>query len=199
MTEDRGVCSGYSTVGEIRGWADTRLTPLLSALFETESELVRPTHLMPVVVGGRQWHVEPMKWGLVPRWGVERGAKPMINARAETLFVRPYFREAARKRRALVAASAFYEWVPVPGQRRKKRIAFARRDGGPLVFAALWEPGPEHSTYTLVTTEASAPVRAIHDRQPVVLEQGDLEAWMERGDPEVLAPSADDVLVARDA
>jgi putative SOS response-associated peptidase YedK len=192
------VCSGYSTVGEVRGWTETRLTPLLPALFETQSELVRPTHLMPVVVGGERWHVERMKWGLVPRWGIERGAKPMINARAESLFERPYFREAARKRRALVAATAFYEWVAVPGQKRKKRIAFTRRDGHPLVFAALWEPGPEEPTYTLVTTDASAPVRPIHDRQPVVLEDDALEAWLDEGKREVLGPSADDVLVAHD-
>jgi putative SOS response-associated peptidase YedK len=192
------VCSGYSTAGEVRGWAETRLTPLLPELFATKSELVRPTHLMPVVVGGARWHVERMKWGLVPRWGIERGMKPMINARAESLFERPYFRDAARRRRALVTATAFYEWVAVPGQKKKKRVAFSRRDGRPLVIAALWEPGPEFPTYTLVTTDASAPVRAIHDRQPVVLEADALEAWMDGAEREVLRPSADDVLIASD-
>lgn len=193
--EDGSVCAGYSTVGEVRGWADTRLLPLFPELFAPQVELVRPTHLMPVVVGREAWHVERMKWGFVPRWGVARGAKPMINARAESLFERPYFREAARERRALVAATAFYEWVAVPGQKRKKRIAFRRRDGRALLIAALWEPGPEVATYTLVTTEASAPVRAIHDRQPVVLEEAQLDAWMHDGDRAVLRPSEDDVLV----
>ena len=82
--------------------------------------------------------------------------------------------------------------------RARQERGRARRAARSLVLAALREPGPEVPTYTLVTTEASAPVREIHDRQPVVLEDEQVSAWMEQGDRAALAPSADDVLVGRE-
>ena len=50
-----------------------------------------------------------LHWGLVPRAspGGERG---FINARAETAWAKPAFREAFARRRCLIPATGFYEW-----------------------------------------------------------------------------------------
>src|ERR1700676_3341029 len=50
-----------------------------------------------------------MKWGLLPFWAKDRGIKPLINARAETLAEKPTFKKALMTRRCLIPADAFYE------------------------------------------------------------------------------------------
>src|SRR5687767_12457790 len=51
------------------------------------------------------------RWGLVPHWAPDASVgNKMINARAETVFAKPAFREAVRERRCLVPVDGFYEW-----------------------------------------------------------------------------------------
>src|SRR3954452_10174136 len=51
------------------------------------------------------------KWGLIPFWAKDpRIGYKMINARSETIFEKPSFRDAVKKRRCLIPADGFYEW-----------------------------------------------------------------------------------------
>ncbi len=137
-----------------------------------------------------------MRWGLIPSWSKEpRGAgPPLINARAETLAEKPAFRNALRSRRCIIPADGFYEWQPTAaGGRGKKQPYYIHRpDGAPFAFAGLWETWTNASaplmieSCTIVTTEANAALRALHDRMPVVLSPGDYALWL---DPNVCEPS----------
>jgi len=76
------------------------------------------------------------RWGLVPAWAKDvKIAYSTINARAETVAIKPAFRNAYRARRCLVPASGYYEW-----QARhdgKQLYYFTSRDGSLLAFAGL--------------------------------------------------------------
>jgi putative SOS response-associated peptidase YedK len=53
-----------------------------------------------------------LKWGLVPSWAKDTSAGAhLINARSETVAEKPSFREAFKRRRCLIPADGFYEWV----------------------------------------------------------------------------------------
>ena len=103
-------------------------------------------------------------WGLVPVWARDKsiGAR-MINARAETLREKPAFRTAYRKRRALVPADGYYEWMQL-GPRDKQPYFLRPASGGPFALAALWEAwrdpvtGEPLESCTLITT---APPKSI--------------------------------------
>ncbi|MFO0625988.1 MAG: SOS response-associated peptidase [Polyangiales bacterium] len=150
----------------------------------TPSWNVAPTHLLPVVgrrEGGRA--LRRLRWGLVPHWArtAEDGAKH-ANARAETIFERSAFRDPARARRCLVPASGFYEWQRAG--RARTPWAFAPAEGPLLAFAGLWDrwvapDGEELRTVTLVTTDASDDVRAVHDRMPVILARDAWALWLD--------------------
>ncbi len=163
---------------------------------------VAPTQLMPIVVAapdGRR--MGPARWGLIPFWAKdEKIGYRMINARAETVAEKPAFRQAFAKRRCLVPASGFYEWMKVAGG--KQPYAIRPRDEGLMAFAGLWErwKTPEDETlisYTIVTTNANETVRPVHDRMPAILAPADHDAWLE-GTPEqagaLLAPAAEELL-----
>src|SRR5262249_42859150 len=50
-------------------------------------------------------------WGFVPEWANGRhDVQPLINARAETVVTKPFFRDAFKRKRCLVLADGFYEW-----------------------------------------------------------------------------------------
>ena len=54
------------------------------------------------------WSAE---WGLIPFWAKDaKIAYSTINARAETVTLKPAFRAAFKARRCLIPADGFYEW-----------------------------------------------------------------------------------------
>jgi putative SOS response-associated peptidase YedK len=156
--------------------------------------------------------VAMLRWGLLPSWskGTSGSGPPMINARAETLAEKPTFRSALRSRRCLVPADGFYEWQQAAGGGKgKKQPYYIRRpDGGPFAFAGLWEKWTDPAapltieSCTIVTTEANAALRELHDRMPVILAPADYALWLDPGVSEpgqlqhLLAPCGVEELVA---
>ena len=134
------------------------------------------------------WNVAPTRplVGLVENGAGERvlqsftwGFRGRLNARSETVAASAAFRDAARTHRLAVPVDGFYEWED-EGRRRRPRF-FTRADGEPLVLAGLWERSDGHLTCTILTTASGPDVVAVHDREPVVLEPGELARWLRHG------------------
>ncbi|MBM4363542.1 MAG: SOS response-associated peptidase [Deltaproteobacteria bacterium] len=126
----------------------------------------------------------PASWGLVNRWAPDRtGAARQFNARCETVSVKPAYRAAFRSRRCAVPIDGFYEWRGPRGAREPVR--FHARDERVLWLAGLYEDwtSPETGEVTLsfsvLTTEANAVVRPVHDRMPVLLDLDGLPTWLD--------------------
>lgn len=134
-------------------------------------------------------------WGLLPSWAKDRKlAYQTFNARVETAAEKPSFRAAFRQRRCLIPADAFYEWKTVPGG--KQPFAFRRRDGQPMTFAGVWEhwidpvSGERLESATILVRQASAPVAAVHDRMPVILDAARWSDWLDPGHQDKTALTA---------
>jgi putative SOS response-associated peptidase YedK len=167
-----------------------------------------PTRDAPVVRVNpetRQRHLDLLRWGLMPHWARDpKATRQPINARAETLATSPMFRDALARRRCLVPADAFYEWQATGAGKPpagKLPWAIARADGAPLVFAGLWEgwrgaDGAVLRTFTIVTTQANATLRPLHERMPVILEADAWPLWLGETPgqaADLLRPSAADL------
>jgi putative SOS response-associated peptidase YedK len=113
----------------------------------------------------------------------------MINARAESVAEKPSFRAAYKRRRCLVLADGFYEWVREAGG--KTPYFITRADEQPLAFAGLWEHWRDKETdvsletATLITTSANDFMQQLHHRMPVVLDPATADSWL-AGDNELL-------------
>ena len=145
---------------------------------------VAPTHMVPVirVVNGKRW-LSLVRWGLIPHWAKEI-KKPQINARGETIFEKPMFRDAARRRRCLMLADGFYEWKRDQNDKPLQAYFVERADGKPFAMAGIWDTwispdGEIIDTVAIVTTDANADVAPIHDRMPVILDKRDYLTWIE--------------------
>lgn len=145
---------------------------------------IAPTQLAPVLVQRENRRaLELMRWGLVPAWAGRPNAKAplLINARAETLLEKPMFHRLVRRRRCLVLADGFFEWVVRDGG--KQPIWISPWPVRPIAFAGLWDEvrGPEggrSASFTIVTGPPDALVAPIHDRMPILLPPERHEAYL---------------------
>ncbi|MFI9388570.1 SOS response-associated peptidase [Kutzneria sp. NPDC052558] len=134
--------------------------------------------------------LRPARWGLVPSWAKDTkiGSK-MINARVETLLAKPAFKAAAKRRRCVIPADGYYEWMTIDN--KKVPFFLHAADDQPLAMAGLYElrPDPDQPedkpnrwlwTCTVITTTATDTTGHIHDRSPLVIPPGDLlDAWLD--------------------
>lgn len=149
----------------------------------TPSYHLAPTQPLLIVreTGGRR-EAALARWGLIPPDLPPEQARrlALFNARAESIHSKPSFRSAFQQRRCLVPLSGFYEWT---GERVSKTPhAIQRVDGKPLMAAGLWavartDAGPVESC-TILTTDPSPDVSALHDRMPAILLQRDWATWL---------------------
>jgi putative SOS response-associated peptidase YedK len=136
---------------------------------------------MPVILKTeKRLRIQLLPFGIPARAGVNGSrSQPLANARIETLFEKPTFREAADTRRCLIPADGYYEWEK-SGRDRLPHY-FQLRDSQPFYFAGLWQWGgktAETSGFVIVTTQANTLLRRIHERMPVILGPNSSQAWL---------------------
>lgn len=157
--------------------------------FELGPEVAEPIYYvsgfdfpkMPVLTNEQPERLQAFSWGLVPYW-VKTPAQAAglraktLNARAETVFEKPSFRQAIRQRRCLVPADGYFEWRAFNGKKYPYYIFL--RDKEVFSFAGIWEQwvdpatGEILKTYTILTTAANPLMEKIHNtkkRMPVIL------------------------------
>src|SRR5262245_33896326 len=146
---------------------------------------IAPTQPVPVVrAAGDGRALALARWGLIPHWASDPAiGNRMINARSETVAEKPSFRDAFRKRRCLIPATGFYEWLAQAGG--KQPYHFRLHDGRPFAFAGLWERwdrgGEPVASCARRTTEVNAVVRPVHGRMPVIMPPEHFAAWLTAG------------------
>jgi putative SOS response-associated peptidase YedK len=78
-----------------------------------------------------------LHWGLIPHWSKEpKTGYSSINARAETVAEKPTLQDAFRRRRCLIAADRYCEWVRSSAP-NNRFIALKGRE--PFAFTGIWE------------------------------------------------------------
>ena len=153
-------------------------------------EMIAPAE--PVLIGRidhrGQRRLDLVRWGLLPAWVKDPAGFPLlINARSEDALDKPTYRAGLRYRRCLVPADGYYQWTGPKGRRRPFLVT--PRSPGPIAFAAIWDhwlgaDGSELESMSILTVAANDDVRALHDRMPVVLDEGQFAAWLDcRGVP----------------
>ena len=140
--------------------------------------------------GNAQRELRLVRWGLVPSWAKDtKGGARMINARSETVAVKPSFRAAFARRRCLIPADGYYEWMTEG--KAKQPFYIHRTDGGLLAFAGIYElwrneqvPADHEDAWywsgSVITTQATDEIGRIHDRTPMVIAA---ESWADWLDP----------------
>lgn len=182
-----GRFTQYYSYAELHAFWSSFAEPLPSA-----STNMQPRwHLCPtdpvwtITSGEKGVALEHVRWGLVPFWWKQplKKVPATFNARAETVDTKPMFREAFKRRRAVIPASGWYEWQDRTDG--KQPWYFTPTMTPIALIAGLWESwrNPENNdevvrSSTMIITEPSAFVAQYHDRMPVLLDPSDATAWL---------------------
>ncbi|TAQ86000.1 hypothetical protein B7494_g5659 [Chlorociboria aeruginascens] len=137
-----------------------------------------------------RYRLQTMKWGLIPFWtklNPDYGSMlKTINCRDDSLAEnRGMWNTMKQRKRCIVVAQGFYEWL----KKGKEKVPHfvKRRDGRLMCMAGLWDcvvyEGEEekHYTYTIITTSSNKQLSFLHDRMPVILDNGSdaLQTWLD--------------------
>ena len=149
------------------------------------------------------YKLQSMKWGLVPFWTKRDpgygSLLKTINCRDDSLATQGGMWSTMKARkRCIVVAQGFYEWLKVGGPSSKEKIPHyvKRKDGKLMCFAGLWDcvryenkgkdgevdGEPEkHYTYTVITTDSNKQLKFLHDRMPVIMDPGSeaIRTWLD--------------------
>lgn len=133
-------------------------------------------------------------WGLVPHWVKDKEQmrkywNNTLNARGETIFEKPSFRDSAKNNRCLIYIDGFYEHHHYKG--KTYPFFIHHKTEKPLALAGLWnewvdkESGEVLNTFTIVTTEGNNMMGKIHNnpklkgpRMPLILPEEMEEKWL---------------------
>jgi putative SOS response-associated peptidase YedK len=146
-----------------------------------------PTQKLPVIlVRDGERSLDLMRWGLILSSAKDaRTGTNLINARGETVAVRPAFRAAFRSRRCLIPMAGYYEWQKTPGGKIPHFIHLLNAEQ--FAVAGLYEYWPARDgkepveSFAVITTEPNEMTAKIHDRMPVILPEQAHAKWL---DPE---------------
>ncbi|KAI4114830.1 MAG: hypothetical protein LQ345_004455 [Seirophora villosa] len=154
-----------------------------------------------------RYKLQAMKWGLVPFWTKRSpdygSVMRTINARDDSLAQSGgMWNTMKQKKRCIVVAQGFYEWLKKNGGKEKIPHFTKRKDGQLMCFAGLWDcvqyegmllnpsqslanhvqgSDEKHYTYTIITTDSNQQLSFLHDRMPVILDNGSesIRTWLE--------------------
>lgn len=141
-----------------------------------------------------RYKLQSMKWGLVPFWtkrNPDYGTlMRTINARDDSLAGKGgMWNTMKQRKRCIVVAQGFYEWLKKNGGKEKIPHYMKRKDEQLMCFAGLWDcvqyEGSDEKlyTYTIITTDSNKQLSFLHDRMPVILENGsdEIRTWLDPG------------------
>ncbi|KAI1823835.1 DUF159-domain-containing protein [Xylaria intraflava] len=141
---------------------------------------------------GVHYKLQAMKWGLIPFWTKRNpgygSMMKTINCRDDSLAQRGGMWSSMKARkRCIVIAQGFYEWLKKDGGREKLPHYVKRKDGKLMCFAGLWDvvvyenDEEKQYTYTIITTDSNKQLNFLHDRMPVILDNGSekMDKWLD--------------------
>ena len=140
---------------------------------DLENYNAHPYQNLPVIkkyINGNT--LENLKWGMVPSWSKKKEFKPLINARLETIDEKISFKKLIKLTRCIAVADGFYEWKRE--EKYKVPYYFLREDKKIMYIAAIYE----NNEFCLITEQATNNVNEIHHRQPVIINENDINRYL---------------------
>ena len=148
---------------------------------------------MPVITMEDPGKIQLFQWGLVPFWvkskeDADKLSNQTLNARSETIFEKPSFRNSIINQRCLVPATGFFEWMDF--QKKKYPHLIYIGDHELFCFAGIYsqwtdkETGEHIQSFSIITTDANPMMERIHNlkkRMPVIIPKDRYQDWLKKG------------------
>jgi putative SOS response-associated peptidase YedK len=156
--------------------------------------------------------IESMQWGLIPSWF--NGEDPTeisnvtLNSRIETAQEKASFKHLFNRQNCIVPSNGFFEWKTLDSKQKIPYFIYPSKD---IIFsmAGLFDQwldpknGEIHKTFTILTGEANALMREIHNskkRMPILLLPDQENEWLtgKLNTENLLTPAPDRIMAAHE-
>lgn len=135
--------------------------------------------------------VQVYNWGLIPFWvkseeDADEIRRMTLNARADTIFEKPSFREPIMRKRCLIPSTGYFEWRH-EGSKKIPYYIYVK-DEPIFSMAGIYDTwldnstGEEYSTFSMITTDTNPLTDYIHNtkhRMPAILSKENEEKWLD--------------------
>lgn len=144
----------------------------------------------PVVTSESPNIIDLYNWGLIPFWikcqdEANKIKSLTLNAKGETLFIKPSFKFSVNNKRCLVLSSGFFEWQHIGNNKYPHFIYLKNNDlmgmGGVYSEWSNKESGEVFNTFSIITTPANNLMEKIHNtkkRMPLILTKENEKYWL---------------------
>lgn len=164
------MCSRYYIDDDMINDVSTLFPGIKCSEVMVSAHDIHPGDKAPILRGNKTgFSLVDMRWGY-PQYS---GKGLFINARSETALQKRTFSESVLYRRCVIPARRFYEW-----DISRNKVSFSQEDGTTLFMAGFFNLIQDELRFVILTTEANASVRPIHERMPLILEKDDIEKWI---------------------
>ena len=136
-----------------------------------------PTQSSYVMIKNRKRVIRKMRWG----FGFNSSRPLIFNARVETLNQKPLFKTLIKSNRCVIASDGYFEWKTDNNEKYPYFIYRENKNILPMAGLCKWDQdlfGNRKLVYTVITKEARDSLHHIHGREPVVLNEQGVEAWV---------------------
>jgi putative SOS response-associated peptidase YedK len=131
---------------------------------------------VPVITNDEDKRIQMLKWGLIPFWVKDQKTAEDIrlktfNARSETIFEKPSYRQSIKTKRCLVITDGFFEWRLVKGKNYPYYIQTT--EGDAFAMAGIWDRWTNKDLLEKIHNKKK--------RMPVILLKEDERRWLSPG------------------
>ena len=131
-----------------------------------------------------------LSWGLIAPWSKSskeaiKSQSSAINARTESVDIKPTFKNAFKYHRCLIPATGYYEWATELGEFASKQPFYIHsKTDKTLAFAGIYsswqdESGAVKESAALITRPAVDFLEKIHHRMPTFLPNDRWDIWLD--------------------
>lgn len=179
------MCGRYALEADIDILIERYKAIIMDLNFNPKTEIF-PTNTVPIVRQAEQLQIVDMKWGFMPSYA----KSPLINARSETVDIKPTFKDSFINRRCIIPATSFFEWEKVEDKKIKRKINIIEENI--FSMAGLYnyffdKDGNKYEAFTILTTAANNSMKHIHDRMPVIIPRDHEYIWLNPENKNILS------------
>lgn len=131
---------------------------------------IMPSQMATIIRAGQLGtELTTMNWG----FPAVTGSGLVINGRVESVNEKPMFRQNIISRRCIIPAAGFYEW-----NEEREKFTFDMPDTPVIYLAGIWNSYQEQDRFVILTTQANASMKPVHDRMPLLLDESEIISWL---------------------
>ena len=150
---------------------------------------IAPSQLSLIITNFKFLKIENAKWGFNFFDKQRSIEKQIINSRLETIKEKMLFKESFEKRKCIIPANGYYEWISENNNKTPYFIHIPDKE--PIYFAGIWKylniKKNTFKIFSIITKPANSLLSEIHHRMPVILSFNESKEFLDNNNSNYLS------------